>query len=206
MSVQTETQPYEMLSINSDAADQLFFEARSANAFSDEPVSDEVLDAIYDTMKMGPTLMNNQPLRITWVKSAEARQKVSEAMAGTNAQKALTAPALAILSFDTEWHEEFPSFFPHAPERKAMFEDQGARTAIGNNNAWLQAGYFIMAVRAVGLAAGPMAGFDAAAVDAVVNADGRNKSFLIVNVGKPGADAWFGRLPRHDAQFATRSI
>lgn len=124
MSVQTETQPYEMLSINSDAADQLFFEARSANAFSDEPVSDEVLDAIYDTMKMGPTLMNNQPLRITWVKSAEARQKVSETMAGTNAQKALTAPALAILSFDTEWHEEFPSFFPHAPERKAMFEDQ----------------------------------------------------------------------------------
>ncbi|MGP5046354.1 malonic semialdehyde reductase [Glutamicibacter sp. BW77] len=206
MSVQTETQPYEMLSINSDAADQLFFEARSANAFSDEPVSDEVLDAIYDTMKMGPTLMNNQPLRITWVKSAEARQKVSETMAGTNAQKALTAPALAILSFDTEWHEEFPSFFPHAPERKAMFEDQGARTAIGNNNAWLQAGYFIMAVRAVGLAAGPMAGFDAAAIDAVVNADGRNKSFLIVNVGKPGADAWFGRLPRHDAQFATRSI
>ncbi|MGO3256586.1 MAG: malonic semialdehyde reductase [Glutamicibacter ardleyensis] len=206
MSVQTETQPYEMLSISSDAADQLFFEARSANAFSDEPVSDEVLDAIYDTMKMGPTLMNNQPLRITWVKSAEARQKVSETMAGTNAQKALTAPALAILSFDTEWHEEFPSFFPHAPERKAMFEDQGARTAIGNNNAWLQAGYFIMAVRAVGLAAGPMAGFDAAAVDAVVNADGRNKSFLIVNVGKPGADAWFGRLPRHDAQFATRSI
>ncbi|MGO1726785.1 malonic semialdehyde reductase [Glutamicibacter ardleyensis] len=206
MSVQTETQPYEMLSISSDAADQLFFEARSANAFSDEPVSDEVLDAIYDTMKMGPTLMNNQPLRITWVKSAEARQKVSETMAGTNAQKALTAPALAILSFDTEWHEEFPSFFPHAPERKAMFEDQGARTAIGNNNAWLQAGYFIMAVRAVGLAAGPMAGFDAAAIDAVVNADGRNKSFLIVNVGKPGADAWFGRLPRHDAQFATRSI
>lgn len=206
MSVQTETQPYEMLSINSDAADQLFFEARSANAFSDEPVSDEVLDAIYNTMKMGPTLMNNQPLRITWVKSAEARQKVSETMAGTNAQKALTAPALAILSFDTEWHEEFPSFFPHAPERKAMFEDQGARTAIGNNNAWLQAGYFIMAVRAVGLAAGPMAGFDAVAVDAVVNADGRNKSFLIVNVGKPGAGAWFGRLPRHDAQFATRSI
>ena len=206
MSVQTETQPYEMLSINSDAADQLFFEARSANSFSDEPVSDDVLDAIYDTMKMGPTLMNNQPLRITWVKSAEARQKVSETMAGTNAQKALTAPALAILSFDTEWHEEFPSFFPHAPERKAMFEDQGARTAIGNNNAWLQAGYFIMAVRAVGLAAGPMGGFDAAAVDAVVNIDGRNKSFLIVNVGKPGTDAWFDRLPRHDSQFATRSI
>lgn len=206
MSVQTETQPYEMLTIGSDAANQLFFEARSANSFSDEPVSDEVLDAIYDTMKMGPTLMNNQPLRITWVKSAEAREKISETMAGANAQKALSAPALAVLSFDTEWHEEFSSFFPHAPERKAMFEDQGVRSAIGNNNAWLQAGYFIMAVRAVGLAAGPMGGFDASAVDAVVNADGRNKSFLLVNVGKPGADAWFDRLPRHAAQFATDSI
>lgn len=206
MSVQTQSQPYEMLTIGAQTADQLFFEARSANSFSDEPVSDEVLDAIYETMKMGPTLMNNQPLRITWVKSAEARQQISETMAGTNAQKALSAPALAILSFDTEWHEEFGSFFPHAPERKAMFEDQAVRTAVGNNNAWLQAGYFIMAVRAAGLAAGPMGGFDTGAVDAVVNADGRNKSFLIVNIGKPGKDAWFARLPRHDVDFATRSI
>ncbi|WP_404288986.1 malonic semialdehyde reductase [Glutamicibacter arilaitensis] len=206
MSVQTENQPYEMLSIGSEAADQLFFEARSANSFSDEPVSEEVLEAIYETMKMGPTLMNNQPMRITWVKTTDARQKISETMAGTNAQKALSAPALAILSFDTEWHEEFEAFFPHAPERKAMFDDQGVRAAVGNNNAWLQAGYFIMAVRAVGLAAGPMGGFDSSAVDAIVNTDGRNKSFLIVNVGKPGDDAWFDRLPRHTAEFATRTI
>ncbi|MGP9489940.1 hypothetical protein ACT3UD_11485 [Glutamicibacter sp. 287] len=63
-----------------------------------------------------------------------------------------------------------------------------------------------MAVQAVGFAAGPMAGFDNSAVDAIVNTDGRNQSFFVVNVGKPGADAWFGRIPRHAAEFATGSI
>lgn len=206
MTVQTETNVYDALTISPEAADQLFFEARSANSFSDEPVSDETLDAIYQAMKMGPTLMNNQPLRITWIKSEEARQAIAGTMSGTNAQKALSAPALAVLSFDTEWHEEFENFFPHAPERKAMFENEGVRTAIGNNNAWLQAGYFIMAVRAVGLAAGPMGGFDAKAVDAAINAENTHKSFLVVNVGKPGENPWFDRLPRHSAQLATRSI
>ncbi len=206
MTVQTESNVYEALTIDPASADQLFFEARSANSFSDEPVSDETLEAIYETMKMGPTLMNNQPLRITWVKSEEARQTIAGTMSGTNAQKALTAPALAVLSFDTEWHEEFENFFPHAPERKAMFENAEVRTAVGNNNAWLQAGYFIMAVRAVGLAAGPMGGFDSKAVDQAINAENNQKSFLIVNVGKPGENPWFDRLPRHDSELATRSI
>jgi len=206
MTVQTETTVYDSLTIDQAAADQLFFDARSANSFSDEPVSDEVLDAIYQTMKMGPTLMNNQPLRITWVKTDEARQAIAGTMAGPNAQKALSAPALAVLSFDAQWHEEFENFFPHAPERKAMFEDSAVRTAVGNNNAWLQAGYFIMAVRAAGLAAGPMGGFDAKAVDAIINSDNGHHSFLVVNVGKPGENPWFDRLPRHDAQLATRSI
>ncbi len=206
MTIQADSSIYEALSIDPAAADQLFFEARSANSFSEEPVSDETLDAIYDAMKMGPTLMNNQPLRITWVKSDEARKAIAGTMSGPNAQKALSAPALAVLSFDTEWHEEFPNFFPHAPERKAMFENSDVRTAVGNNNAWLQAGYFIMAVRAVGLAAGPMGGFDKAAVDQIINADNNHKSFLVVNVGKPGENPWFDRLPRHASELATRSI
>ena len=87
-----------------------------------------------------------------------------------------------------------------------MFENSDVRTAVGNNNAWLQAGYFIMAVRAVGLAAGPMGGFDKAAVDQIINADNNHKSFLVVNVGKPGENPWFDRLPRHASELATRSI
>ncbi|MGR6901184.1 Malonic semialdehyde reductase RutE [Glutamicibacter creatinolyticus] len=206
MTQQAYATAHDAYTIDPAAMDQLFFEARSANSFSGEPVSDESLEAIYDAMKMGPTLMNNQPLRISWIKSDEARNAIAATMSGSNAAKALAAPALAVLSFDPEWHEQFPKFFPHAPERKAMFEDAESRAAVGSSNAWLQAGYFLMAVRAVGLAAGPMGGFDHAAVDAAINEETGHKSFMIVNVGKPGANAWMERLPRHEAKFAVRNL
>ena len=207
MSVETAATVYDQLSIDADTADKLFLEARTANTFSEEPVAGETLDAIYELTKMGPTMMNNQPLRITWIKSAEAREAVVAKMMEGNRAKSLAAPALAVLSYDANWHEQFPVFFPHAPARKAMFDqDAASRAEIAKNNAWLQAGYFIMAVRAAGLHAGPMGGFDAAGVDSVINADSANHAFLIVNVGAPGENPWFDRLPRLDIDVATTSI
>ncbi len=41
-----------------------------------------------------------------------------------------------------------------------------------------------------------MGGFDAAGIDAEFFPDGRWKSLLAVNIGYPGEDAWFDRLPR----------
>ncbi|MFL4474442.1 malonic semialdehyde reductase [Paeniglutamicibacter sp. MACA_103] len=207
MSVETASTVYEQLSIDADTADKLFLEARTANTFSDETVTDETLEAIYELTKMGPTMMNNQPLRITWVKSAEAREAVVAQMMEGNRPKSLAAPALAVLSYDADWHEQFPVFFPHAAERKAMFdEDAAMRAEVAKNNAWMQAGYFIMAVRAAGLHAGPMGGFNAAGVDTVINAGTANHAFLIVNVGTPGENPWFDRLPRLDIELATSSI
>lgn len=207
MSVETAATVYDQLSIDAETADKLFLEARTANTFSQDAVSEETLEAIYELTKMGPTMMNNQPLRITWVKSQEAREAVVAKMMEGNRAKSLTAPALAVLSYDANWHEQFPVFFPHAPERKAMFdEDATSRAEIAKNNAWMQAGYFIMAVRAAGLHAGPMGGFDAAGVDSVINEGTSNHSFLIVNVGTPGENPWFDRLPRLDNDAATTSI
>ena len=207
MSLETTESIYSNLAIDSETADKLFLEARTANTFSDEAVSDEALDTIYELTKMGPTMMNNQPLRITWVKSQEAREAVVAHMMEGNRAKSLAAPALAVLSYDADWHEQFSEFFPHAPERKAMFdEDAVMRAEIAKNNAWMQAGYFIMAVRAAGLHAGPMGGFNPAGVDTVVNAGKAHHSFLIVNVGTPGENPWFDRLPRLDAGIATSSI
>ncbi len=85
-------------------------------------------------------------------------------------------------------------------------EDVAMRAEVAKNNAWMQAGYFIMAVRAAGLHAGPMGGFNAAGVDTVINADSANRAFLIVNVGTPGENPWFDRLPRLDIDMATNSI
>ncbi|GAA4377264.1 malonic semialdehyde reductase [Paeniglutamicibacter cryotolerans] len=187
--------------------DTLFREARTANTFSDEPVDDSTLEAIYELTKMGPTMMNNQPLRITWVRTAEARERLAAHMLEGNRAKTITAPMVALLSADANWHEHFETFFPHAPERKAQFDAiEGLRTQMALNNAHLQAGYMIMAIRAMGLHAGPMGGFDAAGIDAEFNAGTANKSFLIMNIGKPGTNPWFDRLPRLDFDVATSSI
>lgn len=193
--------------IDLQAANRLFLQARTANTFSTEHVSEETLAAIYELAKMGPTMMNNQPLRISWVQSPEARERLANQMAENNRDKTRTAPAVALLSYDTAWHEHFPTFFPHASERKAMFdENEATRVEMAKNNAWLQAGYFIMAIRAVGLHAGPMGGFNAAGVDTEFNAGTAHRAFLVVNLGTPGENPWFDRLPRLEADVATRTV
>jgi 3-hydroxypropanoate dehydrogenase len=203
----TETALENQLAIDAASADRLFLEARTANTFSTEPVSDETLATIYELAKFGPTMMNNQPLRITWVKSAEARGRLAAQMAEGNRAKTLSAPAVAILSYDADWHEHFETFFPHAPERKAMFDANAEmRAEVAKNNAWLQSGFLIMAVRAVGLHAGPMGGFDAAGIDAEFNTGTAHRTFMVLNVGTPGENAWFPRLPRLDADVATRTL
>ncbi|GAA3711569.1 malonic semialdehyde reductase [Zhihengliuella alba] len=204
MTVETlQTRP---LAIDDEAADLLFREARSIRTFSEEPVSDEQLAHVYELLKFGPTLMNNQPLRITWVEQGASRDRLVEAMAEGNRPKTQTAPATAILSFDTAWTQHFADVFPHAPQAVEMFSEEGTRLEVGKNNAWLQAGYFIMAVRAVGLHAGPMAGFDADAVDAAFNEGTGHRSFMVVNVGHPGEDAAHERLPRLAPDVAVRTV
>ena len=208
MSVETaDVNLQNQLSVDREAADHLFLEARTANTFSTEPVTDEQLAAIYELAKMGPTMMNNQPLRITWVRSAEAREKLAARMAEGNRAKTHSAPMVAVLSYDTDWHEHFETFFPHAPERKEMFDGNAEmRAEVAKNNAWLQAGFFIMAVRAVGLHAGPMGAFDAAGIDEDFNAGTANRTFMVVNVGTPGENPWFPRLPRLDAEVAVQTV
>ncbi len=109
------------------------------------------------------------------------------------------APAVAILAVDTQFHDHIPALLPFRPELRDVFEgDEKMRERTGEFNSALQAGYFILAVRSLGLAAGPMAGFDAAGIDAEFFPDGRFRSILVVNVGHPGANPWFDRLPRLD--------
>ena len=71
-------------------------------------------------------------------------------------------------------------------------------------NASIQIGYFLLAVRAAGLAAGPMGGFDAAGVDEEFFEGTTWRSMLLVNIGHPGENAWFDRLPRLDHDQAVR--
>ncbi|MFJ6634776.1 malonic semialdehyde reductase [Streptomyces sp. NPDC091376] len=184
------------LVLDTAAQDLLFREARTANTFTDEPVSDEQVQAIYDLVKYGPTAFNQTPLRVVLVRSAEARQRLVQHMSEGNQPKTATAPLVAILAADNEFHEELPELFPHFPQAKdAFFGERPVREQSAMLNAALQAAYFIVGIRAAGLAAGPMTGLDYAGVQKEF-LDDDHTPLMVVNIGKPGENAWFPRSPR----------
>ncbi|AZM52955.1 malonic semialdehyde reductase [Streptomyces sp. WAC 01529] len=184
------------LSLHPAAQDLLFREARTANTFTDEPVTEEQVQAIYDLVKYAPTAYNMSPLRVVLVRSTDTRERLGELMAEGNRQKTLAAPLVAILATDNEFHEELPSLLPHFPQAKdLLFADRAVREESALVNGVLQAAYFILGVRAAGLAAGPMTGFDFPGVRKEF-LDDDHTPLMVVNIGRPGPDAWFPRSPR----------
>src|ERR1700722_11085847 len=183
----------------------LFTEARTANTFAPTPVSDAELSEIWELAKWPPTAANTQPLRVLYGRQGGGGDRLITHMNEGNKAKTASAPAVAVLAVDTRFHEHIPALLPFRPELKDVFEaNEEMRAGTGTFNATLQAGYFILAVRAQGLAAGPMAGFDAAGIDADFFPDGRWHSILVVNIGHPGTDPWFDRLPRLDHEDTLR--
>lgn len=184
----------------SDAAlDQLFRSARSYNGYLDKPVATEQLHAIWDLMKMGPTSANQLPARLIWCTTDEAKAKLAACTMPANGEKILKAPVSVIIAMDTEFHENLPWLFPHA-DAKAWFTGSvefRERSAFLNTS--LQAAYFIMAARALGLDTGPMTGFANDAVDAAFLADTPNlKSVMISTLGYGDPASIFDRSPRPD--------
>lgn len=187
--------------LDAQAKHILFTGARTANSFADTPVTDPELSDIWELAKWAPTAANTQPLRVLYVRPGEGRDRLVKHMNDGNRAKTASAPAVAVLAMDTRFHEHIPAVLPFRPELKDVFAaDDDVRLATATFNSTLQAAYFILAVRAHGLAAGPMAGFDPAGIDAEFFPDGRYRSILVVNIGHPGQNPWFARLPRlhHD--------
>jgi len=177
----------------------LFTAARTANSFAPTPVTDAELESVWELAKWPPTAANVQPLRVLYVRTPEGRERLVRHMSDGNKAKTASAPAVAVLAVDTQFHEHIPQVLPFRPELRDVFAaDDTMRTETMRFSGALQAGYFLLAVRAQGLAAGPMGGFDRDGLDAEFFPDGRWKSVLVVNIGHPGTDPWFGRLPRLD--------
>ncbi len=200
----TQTAP---LVLSQDAQDLLFRSARTANTFSDAPVTDEHIQALYDLVKWAPTSMNMQPLRIVLVRTPEARERLVTHMSDGNKAKTSTAPLVAILAADVNFHDELHRTFPIYPGAREMFAGSDeAREGAARFNAGLQVGYFILGVRAVGLAAGPMTGFDGDAINAEFFPDGEHKVLAVVNIGEAGEGAWFDRLPRLEYEDVVTTV
>ena len=198
--------PTDLYAIDPTAQNLLFREARTARAFSSEPVSDDTIAAVYDLVKYAPTFMNAQPLRIVVARSDDARERLIGHLIEGNKPKTASAPLAVVLAADTGFHDTLPAQFPVFPGARDMFLDDQQRTDKAIEQAWLQAGYFIIGVRALGLAAGPMAGFDNAGVDADLLAGTNLRSILVVNIGHPAEGATHGRLPRLDVDEAVITL
>nr|WP_222131997.1 malonic semialdehyde reductase [Pseudonocardia sp. C8] len=179
----------------------LFTEARTANTFTDEPVTDETLRSVWELAQWPPTAANTQPLRVTYVRTGEGKDRLLPLLAEGNRPKSEAAPAVALLAADLDFHEHVPVTFPIKPGFRESLEEQGrdGRAGMARFNGSLQAGYFLLAARAHGLATGPMAGFDADAVTREFFPGGRHTVLLVVNLGHPAGDAWQQRLPRLDS-------
>ncbi|MEU2623035.1 malonic semialdehyde reductase [Streptomyces sp. NPDC007157] len=182
----------------------LFTEARTANTFAEVAVADDELAMIWELARWSPSAANGQPLRALFVRTREGKERLVRHLDEGNRAKTLTAPAVAILAYDLDFHEQMPTVFPARGDLlRAAFADQtDARQSIAAYNSALQTGVFLLAVRASGFAAGPMAGFDKAGVDEEFFAGTSWRSQLVVNIGHPGADPWFPRLPRVPAEDA----
>ncbi|MET8638765.1 malonic semialdehyde reductase [Streptomyces sp. NPDC004096] len=187
------------LQLDPAAQNLLFRDAHTANTFTDEPVTDDQVRAVYDLVKYAPTAYNQQPLRVVLVRTPESRERLVGHMTANNAPKTAAAPLAAILAADNEFHEELPNQFPVFPEAKDLvFGERPVREQSATLNAALQIGYFILGVRAAGLAAGPMTGFDAAGIEKDFFPDGDHSVLVVVNIGKPGENASYPRGPRLD--------
>jgi 3-hydroxypropanoate dehydrogenase len=175
------------------------FLGRSQNGWRAGDVPASVLHELYDLMKMGPTSVNCSPARIVFVRSGEGKERLKEALAPGNVEKAMSAPVVAIVGYDTRFYEQLPRLFPHNPAVKAWFEGDAKRafaetTAFRNGS--LQGGYLIAAARALGLDCGPMSGFDHAKVDAAFFAGTTVKSNFICGLGYGDPAKLFPRSPR----------
>ncbi|WP_018657915.1 malonic semialdehyde reductase [Actinomadura flavalba] len=201
----TVTTTADVLALDAAAQDLLFREARTANAFTDEPVTDDQLAAIYDLVKWAPSAMNSQPLRIVAVRSPEARERLVAQMSEGNRRKTAGAPLTLIAVADEDFHEHLPRTFPHSAGARERMAANPGRPAMARFNASIQLGYLILGIRAAGLAAGPMAGYDAEGVKREFLAP-NEQVVAVVNVGRPGPDAWFDRLPRLEYDEAVREI
>ena len=194
------------MKISNACLDQLFLKARTANGFTDEPVTVQQLKEVYDIAKMGATSMNTQPTRYVFLMSAESRARLLPALSAGNLDKTRDAPATVIVANDTRFYEHMPQVW-HKPGAKEMFEGNAALAqATAVRNATLGGAYFMIVARAVGLDCGPMSGVDLAKVNAEFFPDGRLQANFLINLGHGDDSKLFDRNPRLEFEQACQVL
>jgi 3-hydroxypropanoate dehydrogenase len=182
--------------IESQSLAQIFTDARTHNVFRDKAVSDELLQKAIELAKMGPTSANQSPMRVLFLRSAQAKERLRPALAPGNLDKTMSAPVVAITAYDEHFYEHLPFLMPHVDAKSWFSGDPVKAARAAFQNGTLQVAYLIIALRAVGLDTGPMTGFDNAKVDSEFFPEGHVKSNVLINIGYGDAEKLFPRSPR----------
>jgi len=184
----------------------LFLDARTHRRWLDKPVADQVLRQVYELARWAPTSANCQPMRVVFVRSRTAKERLRPAVDAGNVEQTMTATATAIVAYDTHFFEFMSRLAPQRPEmgERLAARPEAVRERMAFQNGTLQGGYLILAARALGLDCGPMGGFDRGLVDAEFFPDGRWKSNFLVNFGYGEPAAPGPRAPRLEFETACR--
>lgn len=195
--------------LNDEALDVIFRQARTHVAWLPKPVDDDLLRRIYDLAKMGPTSANTMPMRVVFVKTPEAKERLKPALMAGNVEKTMAAPVCAIVASDSRFYEHIPRLFPQNPGFANMFTAPGKEEFTRSHafrNGTLQGAYLIIAARTLGLDTGPMSGFDNAKVDAEFFPDGRCQSNFLINLGYGDPSKLHPRNPRLEFDEACKIV
>ena len=142
------------------SVDSLFRAFLPCRAWLDKPVSDTIIEAVWELARQPPTSGGIYPARVVFIKSKAAKARLLPALAAADREASAAAPVTAVLGYE-----------PADPA-----DDRW-------RDATLQAGYLIIAARALGLDCAPMALAAPALVDREFFADGRAKSNFACNLG-----------------------
>ena len=183
-------------SLDVAALDQIFIKAKTHSHWLNRDVPDTLLSEIYDLCKMAPTSANCQPIRIVFIKSAEAKQKLAPCLFEGNLEKTMAAPVTAIFAYDMEFYNKLDVTFPHVDAKPWFTQNENDTFVHAFRNGTLQASYFMLAARAKGLDCGPMSGFNAQMVDEIFLAGTKYRSNFICNLGYGDDSKGYERLPR----------
>lgn len=192
--------------LSDEGLDLIFRAARTHRAWRDGEVSDVLLEAIYDLAKLAPTSGNCSPMRLVFVRSKAAKERLRPALDEGNVGKTMSAPVTAIIGYDMEFYEKLPKLAPHVDARSWFVGNAPLIAETAFRNGSLGGAYFILAARALGLDCGPMSGFDNAKVDAAFFPDGKIKSNFLCNLGYGDPAKLHPRAPRLDFAEACQIV
>ncbi len=185
----------------------LFTEARTHYGWQNRDVPEQTLRELYEIARMGPTSMNQQPMRVVFIRSKAAKDRLEPALFEANRPKMRSAPVTAIVAYDLNFWEELPTLFPANPNAQDIFRNNATAAQVNAfRNGTLQGAYLMLAARAVGLDIGAMSGFDNAKVDEEFFHGTSLKSNFLVNLGYADTTRIFRRLPRLDYDAACETL